>query len=120
MHGVPSASQRKASATAADCRYTRKGRFSAWLIKGKSDGVKAKWFQSLGRRCAPKIQSAAAKSRGNRVESVGHDRDCRHDPTMAEADGQDDALGAAAQGHSEGSALAKTSRPQPACATDSD
>eukprot|EP00439_Symbiodinium_sp_Y106_P080984 s1579_g19.t2 len=53
-------------------------------------------------------------------ESVGHDRDCRHDPTMAEADGQDDALGAAAQGHSEGSALAKTSRPQPACATDSD
>lgn len=50
MHGVPSASQRKASATAADCRYTRKGRFSAWLIKGKSDGVKAKWFQSLGRR----------------------------------------------------------------------
>ena len=59
MHGVPSASQRKASlqhlilvslfkttalvlpgkasATAADCRYTRKGRFSAWLIKATSE-----------------------------------------------------------------------------------
>mmetsp|Transcript_55850 Transcript_55850/g.104776 ORF Transcript_55850/g.104776 Transcript_55850/m.104776 type:complete len:389 (+) Transcript_55850:79-1245(+) len=40
---------RKASAGRAP-RCSLKGRVSAWFIKGKSDGVKAKWFQSLGRR----------------------------------------------------------------------
>ena len=29
---------------------THQGKVSAWLIKGRSDGRKAKWFQSLGRR----------------------------------------------------------------------
>lgn len=31
-------------------RYTHRGSFSAWLIKAKSDGAKAKWFQTMGRR----------------------------------------------------------------------
>ncbi|CAK9080377.1 unnamed protein product [Durusdinium trenchii] len=33
-----------------DPRITQKGRFSAWLIKARSDGANAKWFQSVGRR----------------------------------------------------------------------
>ena len=34
-----------------DPRFTQKGRASAWLIKARSDGSNAKWFQSMGRRC---------------------------------------------------------------------
>eukprot|EP00435_Cladocopium_sp_Y103_P062789 s352_g24.t1 len=33
-----------------DPRFTQKGRASAWLIKARSDGSNAKWFQSMGRR----------------------------------------------------------------------
>eukprot|EP00931_Biecheleriopsis_adriatica_P022991 TRINITY_DN14633_c0_g1_i1.p1 TRINITY_DN14633_c0_g1~~TRINITY_DN14633_c0_g1_i1.p1 ORF type:complete len:450 (-),score=101.50 TRINITY_DN14633_c0_g1_i1:205-1554(-) len=40
----------KALDPSTDPRYTHKGKFSAWLIKAKSDGCKAKWFQTLGRR----------------------------------------------------------------------
>eukprot|EP00440_Ansanella_granifera_P032351 gb/GFBE01035106.1/.p1 GENE.gb/GFBE01035106.1/~~gb/GFBE01035106.1/.p1 ORF type:complete len:458 (+),score=80.49 gb/GFBE01035106.1/:1-1374(+) len=40
----------KALDPSTDPRYTHKGKFSAWLIKAKSDGAKAKWFQTLGRR----------------------------------------------------------------------
>ncbi|CAJ1382473.1 unnamed protein product [Effrenium voratum] len=31
-------------------RLTLRGRLSAWLIKARTEGPKAKWFQSLGRR----------------------------------------------------------------------
>ena len=34
-----------------DPRFTQKGRASAWLIKARSDGSNAKWFQTMGRRC---------------------------------------------------------------------
>lgn len=33
-----------------DPRFTQKGRASAWLIKARSDGSNAKWFQTMGRR----------------------------------------------------------------------
>mmetsp|Transcript_108806 Transcript_108806/g.132814 ORF Transcript_108806/g.132814 Transcript_108806/m.132814 type:complete len:362 (-) Transcript_108806:105-1190(-) len=33
-----------------DPRLTHKGRATAWLIKARSDGSNAKWFQSTGRR----------------------------------------------------------------------
>lgn len=36
--------------SATDARYTHKGKYSGWLIKAKSDGAKAKWFQTTGRR----------------------------------------------------------------------
>ena len=36
--------------SANDPRSTHKGRASAWLIKARSDGSSAKWFQSMGRR----------------------------------------------------------------------
>lgn len=36
--------------SANDPRSTQKGRASAWLIKARSDGSSAKWFQSMGRR----------------------------------------------------------------------
>ena len=64
------------------CRHLRKkaltglssgghGAGLLWFMypgQGKSDGVKAKWFQSLGRRCALKIQTAAiVKSRATHV-----------------------------------------------------
>lgn len=37
-------------ASTNDPRFTQKGRASAWLIKARSDGSNAKWFQSMGRR----------------------------------------------------------------------
>jgi len=40
----------KALDSTSDPRYTHKGSWSSWLIKAKSDGAKAKWFQTLGRR----------------------------------------------------------------------
>mmetsp|Transcript_59890 Transcript_59890/g.106516 ORF Transcript_59890/g.106516 Transcript_59890/m.106516 type:complete len:473 (-) Transcript_59890:281-1699(-) len=40
----------KALDPATDPRYTHTGKWSSWLIKAKSDGAKAKWFQTLGRR----------------------------------------------------------------------